>query len=295
ATGIAEDLFGDHALANVVVLGAAHQAGLLPVSGSAVREAIRVNGVAVRANLAAFEWGRAAVARPDRVRAALAKVTAVEDTAQARTVLGDWRAPAALRALVLTRITDLVGYQDTRYAREYLDLVRAVRTAETRADPGSTALTEAVARNLHKLMAYKDEYEVARLHLRHRDELGGGAMTWHLHPPLLRAFGMRRKIKLRSWLAVPAFKALAASRRVRGSWLDPFGHTGVRRVERELVGEYRAAVERVLPAVTAGSLGACVELAGLPDGVRGYEDVKLASVAGYRERLPVLLREIAGP
>ncbi|HEX7305208.1 indolepyruvate ferredoxin oxidoreductase family protein, partial [Lentzea sp.] len=142
ATRIAEDLFGDHALANVVVLGAAHQAGLLPVSGSAVREAIRVNGVAVRANLAAFEWGRATVARPDRVRAALAKVTAAEDTARARTVLGDWDAPAELRALVLTRVADLIGYQDARYAREYLDLVRAAHTAETRAEPGSTALAE---------------------------------------------------------------------------------------------------------------------------------------------------------
>ncbi|HUQ60121.1 indolepyruvate ferredoxin oxidoreductase family protein [Lentzea sp.] len=295
ATRIAEDLFGDHALANVVVLGAAHQAGLLPVSGTAVREAIRVNGVAVEANLAAFEWGRATVARPDRVRAALAKVTAPESTTAASEVLGDWEAPAGLRALVLTRVADLIGYQDARYAQEYLELVRAVHATETRVEPEAAALTEAVARNLHKLMAYKDEYEVARLHLRHRDELGGGAMTWHLHPPVLRSLGMRRKIKLRSWLAVPAFRVLAASRRVRGSWLDPFGHTGVRRVERDLVGEYRAAVQQLLPALTAGNHGACVDLAGLPDLVRGYEDVKLASVTGYRERLSAALRAITTP
>ncbi|MFD9702972.1 indolepyruvate ferredoxin oxidoreductase family protein [Lentzea sp. NPDC059081] len=294
ATRIAEDLFGDHALANVVVLGAAHQAGLLPVSGTAVREAIRVNGVAVQANLAAFEWGRATVARPDRVRAALSKATAAEDTTAARRLLGDWDAPAELRALVLTRVADLISYQDERYAGDYLNTVRAVHAAEARTTDG-TELTDAVARNLHKLMAYKDEYEVARLHLRHRDELGGAALTWHLHPPLLRALGMRRKLKLRPWLAVPAFRALVAGRRVRGSWLDPFGHTEVRRTERRLVGEYRTAVERVLAVLDGGNHAACVDLAGLPDGVRGYEEVKLAAVAGYRDRLAAALKAITGP
>jgi indolepyruvate ferredoxin oxidoreductase len=283
---IAEELFSDHALANIVVLGASYQAGLLPVTGAAIREAIRVNGAAVDANLGAFEWGRVAFARPERIARALAAATEeAPESRRAKEMVAEWTAPEPVRELVRTRVADLIGYQNERYARDYLDLVREVWTAERDVAVGTSALTEAVAVGLHKLMAYKDEYEVARLHLRHRAELGGGRVTWHLHPPLLRALGLRRKLPLPSWLAVPAFHALVAARPLRRTPLDPFGHTKVRRLERDLVREYRSAVVAALAVVDPDNHAAWVELAALPDLVRGYEEIKITSAATYRERL----------
>jgi indolepyruvate ferredoxin oxidoreductase len=159
---------------------------------------------------------------------------------------------------------------------------------------GSAAVTEAVARNLYKLMAYKDEYEVARLCLDPaltadiETRFGEGARyAYHLHPPVLRALGMKRKIRLGPWFR-SAFRTLYALRRLRGTRMDPFGLAAVRRQERALITEYRDAVTRAL-AARSDDLATVTELAELPDMIRGYEDVKLANIATYRERMADLL------
>jgi indolepyruvate ferredoxin oxidoreductase len=159
------------------------------------------------------------------------------------------------------------------------------------ASAGSEALTDALARNLFKLMAYKDEYEVARLHLIGRDavrsEVGAGSrarISWYLHPPFMRALGVKHKVRV-GYGFRHAFRLLRAMKRLRGTPADVFGYAHVRRVERSLVAEYEQAISRALAALTAANLPTAVELAELPDIVRGYESVKLASIEDYRKRL----------
>jgi indolepyruvate ferredoxin oxidoreductase len=170
-------------------------------------------------------------------------------------------------------------------------VVDRVRAREQELAPGSTVLTDAVIGNLHKLMAYKDEYEVARLILAPESRAAaeavagpGAKVTWQLHPPVLRAMGMKRKVKLGRW-ATPAFGALRAMRRVRGHWFDPFGHTEVRRLERALVAEYLTAIDRLLAGLRPDNLAEAAAIAELPDQVRGYEQLKLERAEIYRAEL----------
>jgi len=203
-------------------------------------------------------------------------------------------ADGELRRLLEIRVPELIEYQDAAYARSYVDFVRRVRDAERAALPGTTALSEAVARYLFKLMAYKDEYEVARLHLKNSlaaalnaEYPDGVTMHYNLHPPFLRALGWQGKIKFGRWFD-GVFRALHAMRGLRGSALDPFGWPGVRRVERELIGEYRALVEKALVGLDASSHARAVKLAALPDVIRGYEEIKLANVRRFREDVRAL-------
>jgi indolepyruvate ferredoxin oxidoreductase len=293
ARGISETLLGDATPANVVVLGAALQRGLLPIARDALEQAIRLNGVAVERNLAALAWGRAAVAAPDELRAALAGhaprdahgalppgVAPPRLDPRARKLV-DRAAPddGELRRLLEIRVPDLIGWGGARAATRYADTI-----ADVRARAGDGPFAEGVARGLHKLTAYKDEYEVARLHLLSLAELPRGAkIRWHLHPPLLRALGMKRKLKLGRWFA-PAFRLLRRMRFLRGTPLDPFGHTEVRRVERALPGEYLELVELALARLTPDTLPLALEVAALPELVRGYEHIKLAGVERFRAR-----------
>jgi indolepyruvate ferredoxin oxidoreductase len=241
AAGAAQALFGDTMPATFLLVGVAYQAGALPLSADAIEWSIELNGVAVTANTAAFRWGRVAVADP----AAFAAATgAGRDTGPAPApplpaglelgeLAGETRRLAAVRA------AQLVGYQDVRVARRYLAVVRAAWAAE-RAVGERTAYSEAVARGLHRLTAYKDEYEVARLltdpafEARLVAEVPGGTRPrYRLHPPLLRALGREEKVALGRW-ARPGLRALARGKRLRGTPLDPFGHTEVRRLERQL-------------------------------------------------------------
>ncbi|MFF5140655.1 DUF6537 domain-containing protein [Streptomyces sp. NPDC013157] len=194
------------------------------------------------------------------------------------------------------RIPELVAFQNATYARSYALYVERIRSTETAKVPGSEELATAVADHLYKLMAYKDEYEVARLCLdedvenRTRAVFGADArIAYRLHPPVLRALGMKNKITLGPW-SHPVL--LAASRFLRGTFWDPFGHTKVRRLERELVVEYRDTVEAVAAAVTPEIHALAVELAKLPDMVRGYEEVTLRNVTRYRKRLSELSAEL---
>jgi indolepyruvate ferredoxin oxidoreductase len=293
AQALAEGLFGDHMPANTIALGAAWQRGLVPVSLEAVERAVRLNGAAVDQNLAAFAWGRACVAAPDAVEAALAppEKPRPELSDAERTLVDSVAAGGELRRIVELRVPELVAYQDLALAERYAELVKRAAAAEEERAPGRSDLAEAVARNLFKLMAYKDEYEVARLHLEAVPE--DTAKFWfNLHPPLLRALGLKRKLKLGRWFT-PVLRMLRGMRRLRGSVLDPFGHTCVRRTERKLVEEYVELVELALARLSPETHPAAVELAGLPDMVRGYEDIKLRSVERFRERAAQLSISLA--
>ena len=306
AEELSEALFGDHLPTNAVLVGAAFQAGCLPLSADALEQAIRLNGAAVEHNLAAFAWGRAAVVAPDVVAAAVAAATGEEaaqppePTGEAAAILAATGAEGELLRLLTIRVADLVVYQDAALARRYAEDVMAVAAVEARRGaPGETAVAEAYARNLYKLLAYKDEYEVARLHLdavetaRREATFGPGAKVYvMLHPPLLRALGLRRKLKLGRW-SFPALRALRAMKRLRGTRLDVFGMTKVRRLERALPGEYRALVERSLERLTPVTHATVAEIAALPDVVRGYEDLKLRNVEAFREQAAALEAQLA--
>jgi indolepyruvate ferredoxin oxidoreductase len=302
AQALSEALFGDHMPTNLLLVGAAFQHGCLPVSAEAIEHAIRLNGAAVDKSLAAFRWGRAAVARPDLVDALLHPPVEkpVLDGA-AREIVEATGATGELRRLLEVRVPDLIAYQSVRYARRYADDVMAVARAEAeRGAPGETAVAEAYARGLYKLMSYKDEYEVARLHLDTLEnakvsaEFGEDAKVYFmLHPPLLRAMGLDRKLKLGPWFR-PAFGSLYRMRKLRGTALDPFGKAEVRRVERELPDEYRALVGRALERLAPGTHATVAEIAALPDIVRGYEDIKLRNVERYRAEAARLEASLGG-
>ncbi|MEU8321847.1 indolepyruvate ferredoxin oxidoreductase family protein [Nonomuraea sp. NPDC048881] len=285
---LSEALFGDHMPANMLLVGAAYQHGCLPVSAASIEAAIRLNKAAVEKNLAAFRWGRAAVADREAVRRA-----ALAEPAE--------RPAPGLEETLALRVADLTGYQNQTYARTYeTDVRRVVAEAARRAgEEAGARVGLAYARSLHKLMAYKDEYEVARLHLdpeeqaRREREYGADAVvSVLLHPPLLRAMGMKRKIRLRRSAPV-LFRGLRAARVLRGTALDVFGQAEVRRVERELITEYRDLMRAALARLTPGTIDAVAEIAGLPESIRGYEDIKLARVAEFRERAAAALARLA--
>ena len=295
AQAAARALFGDAMPANLLLVGAAYQAGALPMSADAIEWAIELNGVAVAANTAAFRWGRVAVADPAAFAAATGadagSDAAADPVPDVGLDLGELSGPT--RRLVAVRAAQLVGYQDRRTAARYLADLRRVWRAE-RALGDDTAFSEAVARGLHKLTAYKDEYEVARLltdpafAARVAAEVPGGRqLRYRLHPPMLKALGWDRKIALGAW-AEPALRVLARGKGLRGTALDPFGRTAIRRLERELRDSYRAMVLRLADELTPSSYPTAVAAAAAAELVRGYEDVKLAGVRRYRDRLAEL-------
>jgi indolepyruvate ferredoxin oxidoreductase len=305
AQAIAEALFADHMAVNPIMLGAAYQAGALPITAASIEKAIRINGVAVEMNLLAFRWGRMAVVDRTKVETAVvqaAAVDTVEETrvlsAEARALVDSVEATGELRRLLEIRVPELIAYQNAAYAREYADFVRRVAQVEAERAPGRQGFAEAVARHLYKLMAYKDEYEVARLHLdaavsaRLASKFGPKIRTyWHLHPPLLRALGLKKKLRIGAWFT-PAFRLLRALKGLRGTAFDPFGRAEVRRVERALIGEYRQHIETALVRLTPITHDTAVALAGLPDEIRGYEQVKLDSVARFREKAKQLTAQL---
>jgi indolepyruvate ferredoxin oxidoreductase len=287
AQRLSTELLGDATPANVLVLGAAFQKGLFPVSLGALEEAIRLNGAGVERNLAALAWGRTAVAQPQVVAAALAGGAHVQPSiaAAAETLLGDLgEDDQELRILLERHVSDLVAWGGKRPARRYVEAIGHVRAAELHRLDGSTAMSKEVARGLHKLLAYKDEYEVARLHLDGLGDLPAGAKVhFHLHPPLLRAIGMKTKLKLGGWF-VPVFRLLRRARFLRGTPFDPFGYARVRRVERGLPDEYLALVDEATGQLSPQTLDLALAIASLPDLVRGYEEIKLAGVERFRAR-----------
>jgi indolepyruvate ferredoxin oxidoreductase len=313
ARRVAEALFGDYMATNVLALGVAYQAGLLPLAHGSIEGAIRLNGVQVAQNLQAFRYGRLWVADPARVAALIDRPrrSHEEETADVLARLGGRDAHAYVsllercahldpesRRMLAIRVGELIDYQDARYAGAYVDFV--LRTAEREQAAGDPPgrITHAVIRSLYKLMAYKDEYEVARLHLRPRFSAETRSLfdaprrvSYHLHPPLLRALGLRRKLRLGPWFT-PALKALRGLRRLRDTPWDAFGYARVRREERRLIAWYRGLVEAALGRLTPGTRDAVAEIASLPDGIRGYEEIKLRSAAAARARADELMASL---
>ncbi|MEV6861919.1 indolepyruvate ferredoxin oxidoreductase family protein [Streptosporangium subroseum] len=304
AEEVAQALFGDHMPANTIILGAAWQRGLIPLSLESIERAVRLGGgKAADRTIAAFHWGRAVVADPEAVARETHPPASAEQPPNPETTrLADSiAAPGTeLHRILTVRMADLAAYQNHGYATRYADAVHAVRAAERRISAERSPITEAYALHLHRLMAYKDEYEVARLHLdpaeraRIAAEFGPGArVSYNLHPPVLRAMGMKRKIRLGAWFD-PAFRLLYGMRALRGTPLDPFGLGGVRRTERGLVGEYTRDVHLALAHLRPETEEQVRELAELPDVIRGYEHVKLRNVAVYRASAKAILDRLTG-
>jgi indolepyruvate ferredoxin oxidoreductase len=300
AQAIAETLLGDTLPANIVMLGAAWQAGLVPVSLTALERAIDLNAVAVKLNLQALALGRLALAAPG----ALQRLAGV---AQPAIDLDALDGLDGAEGLIARRWRFLVDYQDEALARRYEALVQRVRRAEQALGGDAAArldLTRAVARQYARLLAVKDEYEVARLHL---DPAFDAALRqqfahWdgivhHLAPPLLSRpgpDGRPRKRAFGPWVRV-AFRVLARMKGLRGTVLDPFGHTEERRLERQLARDYEALVnEQLLPALKADNLALALRLALVVQQVRGFGAVKLANLATARAQWQALLQAWQG-
>jgi indolepyruvate ferredoxin oxidoreductase len=267
-----------------MVLGAAWQLGLLPLSLESLTRAFELNNVAVKTNLEAFAWGRMAVVHPEAIESVLdPKAPAKEVSPRIAKLAEKLRLPAGTyREIALKRAGDLAAYQNAGLAKSYLERVEEFRKRAEGVFGADEELASAFARNLYKLIAYKDEYEVARLHLEWVAGEGSQAAkaTMLLHPPVLRALGMKRKIKLNK-SAKPAMTALHATRGLRGTRLDPFGRSDIRKRERALAAEYEAAMLDALAKAGADQTELLKRMAELPDLIRGYESVKERNLALY--------------
>ena len=287
ANAAAAQLLGDTIFANVLLLGAAWQAGLIPVGQDSLRRAIELNGVAVERNLVAFDWGRVAVAKPDEFAARLA--TGEDDRA----------GEEPLESMIERRAAFLTDYQDSALAARYRDAV-ARATAATEGIDDAGRFVAAVARVWFRLLSYKDEYEVARLHTQTgfladlRRRYGSDArLRFHLAPPLLGgardARGRPVKREFGAWI-IPLLRVLAALRRLRGSWADPFRFSADRRLERELIDEFEGEFDALLDGLTPASLGLATKTIESWLEIRGYGPVKEEAVQRVREQRQELLR-----
>jgi indolepyruvate ferredoxin oxidoreductase len=286
ATKLATALMGDSIAANLFMLGYAWQKGRIPLSEAALLRAIELNGVAVASNKKSFLWGR-------RAAFDLQRVEKVATPAQAIVV----QMPQSLEHVIGKRVAALTAYQDRAYAAAYEELVARVRAAESAHGLGNK-LSLAVAKYYYKLMAYKDEYEVARLYTNGRfmEQLksqfeGDVKLKFNLAPPLFAkkdAKGQLVKAEFGAWM-MGAFKLLAKMKGLRGGRFDVFGYTAERKMERALVAEYRQLVEALLPGLDAGNHATAVELASLPEHIRGFGHVKEKAVAEFRVKQAALL------
>jgi indolepyruvate ferredoxin oxidoreductase len=296
AEQVAVAALGDSIYTNPLLLGYAWQKGRVPLSKAALMRAMELNGVQVSNNQLAFEWGRHCAQHLDQVQAAL----------QVRQVIELVKKPSVTE-LLAKRVAYLSAYQDAAYAQRYQAQVLRVQHVESAW--GKTSLTEAVAHNLFKLMAYKDEYEVARLYSdgsfarKIATEFEGDVqLHFHLAPPLLakiNAQGQLVKQRFGPWM-MSAYALLAKLKALRGTWFDPFGHTAERRLERALIEKYQNQIEKILNILTSspGEISAAcyqksIELAQLPQDIRGFGPVKAKHIAQVIEKWQCLATELA--
>ena len=268
---LAETQLGDAIYANMIMLGFAWQKGVVPVSSRALYRAIRLNGVEAEANLQAFELGRKAAHDPA--------------SRGPREMDGPTPETMPLDSLIAHRAGELTAYQNARYAQRFLDRIGKVRAAE--AAFGSEALTRQAAISLFKLMAYKDEYEVARLYADGRFKAyraetfkGGKAKVW-LAPPLFAPKGpdgRPKKMAFGGWMLDAAFPVLARLKGLRGTPLDLFGYSEERKMERGLLADFEGQLDRIASGLTPARLATAIRIAGVPKQIRGYGHVKDASV-----------------
>jgi indolepyruvate ferredoxin oxidoreductase len=297
ASRLATALLGQSIGANLFMLGYAYQLGALPVSAEAIEQAIALNGEAVAMNHAAFRWGRRAAADLPAVEALAQPAPEARDPAR--------RLSESFDEMVERRVTFLTAYQSSAYAARYRSRVEAVRAVEAARTPGKTGLAEAVARYLFKLMAYKDEYEVARLYadpafLRQvRSEVDGDnlRLTFHLAPPLLarldKATGEPRKMSFGPWM-LSGFAVLAKFKFLRGTPFDPFGYTAERKTERQLVRDYETLIDELLSMLAPDNHHIAVGLAAIPEKIRGFGHIKLRSLTAAMADEAALLEQFRG-
>lgn len=291
ATRLATALLGDSIASNLLLLGFIFQKGLLPISSASIIAAIKLNGVAVDMNLLAFSWGRrAANDMTSVITAAFGQQAEIQVPVK-----------VSLAATVQRRAAFLEAYQDQAYAETYKQFVDNVLAIETQQCKGLSGLAQAVAENYFKLLAYKDEYEVARLYtqpefqqaLDHQFE-GDFTLEFHLSPPLLAGFnrstGRPNKRRYGAWM-MKVFKFIAPYKRLRGTWSDPFGYTQERRMERKLIIEYQELLKQVLDSLNSENHQTAVALASVPEKIRGYGPVKADNVNQARQLQSQLLDE----
>ena len=291
ATSAAVRLIGDSIATNVFMLGYAIQKGFMPIGLEAVEAAIRLNGVAIEQNLHALNWGRVAANDPARFAKIVAQAAGDEQ--------GEEPIAQTVEAIIAKSVSHLTAYQNAAYARTYTDFVDKVRQAENARVPGSTAVTQAVATYLSKLMSYKDEYEVARLfsngdfkrRLTQQFE-GDYKLNFHLSPPVLnpkdKVTGKPRKLTFGPWM-FSAFKLLAGFKGLRGTAFDVFGYNSERKTERRLIDDYRKTLESVLPVLNQDNVSLVASIAALPDVIRGYGYIKEDNLKKYEQELAKLL------
>ena len=292
ADAVANALMGDTLYANPMLLGYAWQKGWVPLDYASLMRAIELNNVAIENNKTAFEWGRRAAH----------DLAAVQKLASPGQVI-EFKKRETVESLVQRRVDFLTGYQNAAYAEQYRAFIAQVQKAEATAT-GKTALTETVARYLFKLMAYKDEYEVARLHTdtTFLDRVNGMfegdfKLHYHLAPPIIakkNSKGQLQKQKFGPGM-LTGFKMLAKLKGLRGTALDIFGRTEERKTERALIGEYRASIEEVIGSLTAANHATALEIASLPEQIRGYGHVKERNLAAARVRWAELLAKWRDP
>jgi indolepyruvate ferredoxin oxidoreductase len=299
ATRAATALLGNSVGANIFLVGYAYQIGAIPLSAASIEEAIELNGEAVDMNKSAFRWGRRAALDPAALQALIKPAPATASDAR--------KLSLSLDEMVARREAFLTAYQDAAYAARYRGWVDRARAIEAARAPGKSGLAEAVARYLFKLMAYKDEYEVARLYSdasfikQVYNEVGGEHLRLYVHlaPPLIapvnRATGEPRKLTFGPWI-FPLFKLLAKFKRLRGTPLDPFGYSHERKTERRLVRDYETMLEEVLGKLDAGNHPLAVGLAAIPEKIRGFGHVKMRHLKAAKADEAVLLEQFrAGP
>jgi indolepyruvate ferredoxin oxidoreductase len=290
ATKLATGLMGDSIATNLFMVGYAYQRGLIPVGEAAILRAIELNAAGVESNRQSFYWGRLAAVDPARVAAAAMPPAERPDSQ---------RLSASLDELIERRARFLADYQDAALAARYVEFVARVRSVEAARQPGSTELTEAVARYYFKLLAIKDEYEVARLFTQ-TDFVqrvaaqfeGDYTLKFHLAPPIVAkpdpTTGEPRKREYGPWM-LSAFRVLARFKGLRGTALDFFGRTAERKRERALVGEYEALIGELLTKLAPHNLALAVDLARIPEQIRGYGHVKERHLMLAKQAETVLL------
>jgi indolepyruvate ferredoxin oxidoreductase len=294
---MAEGLFGDAMATNNFMVGVAFQAGTIPLKPESIETAIKNSGVGVEQSLAAFRWGRMAVVDRAFVLAEIAKhapkVDKPELSAAARAIVEMVGAQGEVKRLLEVRVPELIAYQDEAYAKRYAEAIKRVVAAESGKAPGQSALSQAAARFLYKLMAYKDEYEVARLHSdpafqAQLDAMfpNGYSVKYNLAPPTISkrdpVTGHLIKRQFGSWMR-SAFGVLAALKGLRGGGLDFFGKTDERREERQLIENYLKDLEQICAQLTPANHAAAAALASVPDEIRGYGHVKEKAIAEAKQ------------
>jgi len=297
AAHICEELFGDATSANIFLIGVAIQKGVIAIAPECIEDAITLNGVSVERNISAFQWGRIWMHDPNHVEKNLSSLT--KDSSVVRAVVLPEEIKSQIKSFDLSSsmgelleflCKDLIGFQNRNCAQNLLDIVKKTVDAsqDLRREKTDEKLVQTIARGSHKLIAYKDEYEVARLFMdiETKSEMlqlpgSSGQAQWHLHPPFLRAMGMKKKLKIPYNIAFQLMRILAKGKVLRGTPFDLFGYAKVRKVEREIRDEYVSLILEALTNLQEENYDQVVNMAALAMDVRGFEEIKLRAAEKF--------------